>query len=205
MNPQVRSARPAEVEAATKVITGALMTDPGWTLAFPSRRLRHASLLGLARACARIAERSGGRVIVAEREDHLDGAAIWIPPGVFPLNVRTFLRGLAAFFDGAPRNPTLIAHTLRMVHGVESQFPADPVSYVSHLGVDPAAQRTGAGSALMEEMLVQGDALGPDTYLETLNGRNVDYYQRFGFADLLGARAVYPGGPPGWYLRRPRG
>ncbi len=85
---------------------------------------------------------------------------------------------------------------------VESQLPADPVWFLDHLGVEPATQGQGAGSALIRHGLGRSDADGVDAFLETGTARNVGYYERFGFTVVSEGDAP-GGGPHIWFMRRP--
>jgi ribosomal protein S18 acetylase RimI-like enzyme len=57
------------------------------------------------------------------------------------------------------------------------------------LGVDPAFQRQGYGSALLADMLDRCDREHAAAYLESTNPRNIPLYQRHGFR-LLGTVQV---------------
>jgi len=81
--------------------------------------------------------------------------------------------------------------------------PAEPHWYLSMIGVDPARQGRGLGSALLKHNLAIVDAEGGLAYLESSNPKNVPLYERFGF-EVLGEikPADFPGLTP--MLRRPR-
>jgi ribosomal protein S18 acetylase RimI-like enzyme len=81
--------------------------------------------------------------------------------------------------------------------------PAEPHWYLSMIGVDPARQGRGLGSALLRHTLALCDAEGSLAYLESSNPKNVPLYERHGF-EILGQiqPADFPGLTP--MLRRPR-
>ncbi len=85
---------------------------------------------------------------------------------------------------------------------VESHIPKEPLWFLDHLGVEPAAQGQGAGSALIRHGLARADADGVDAFLETGTAHNVGYYERFGFSVVSEGDAP-GGGPHIWFLRRP--
>src|SRR5262245_28611167 len=59
--------------------------------------------------------------------------------------------------------------------------PPPPHWYLSILAVDPAYQRQGIGSALIQYALRQADATGVPCALDTTLPQNVGYFQRHGF------------------------
>jgi len=66
--------------------------------------------------------------------------------------------------------------------------------YLPWLGVEPAAQRTGTGTALLCDMFARLDSEGIATYLETEKAANVPYYLRHGFR-VVHEGALPDGGP----------
>jgi ribosomal protein S18 acetylase RimI-like enzyme len=84
---------------------------------------------------------------------------------------------------------------------VEEHEPAEPLLYLSHIGVAPERQGEGLGSALMRDGLASGDHLDVPTWLETSRVDNVAYYERFGFRTVVDEDAP-DGGPHIWFMRR---
>jgi GNAT superfamily N-acetyltransferase len=130
------------------------------------------------------------------------GAAVWLPPGAFPRSARreavTYLRGARTFRRVGRR---LVA-SLRLLSAVDRVHQAVKVPhwYLGILGVDPAFQRTGAGTALLQPVLEQCDDEGIPAYLETQKEENVPWYRRHGFevVEQLDVR----GCPPIWTMQR---
>ena len=79
--------------------------------------------------------------------------------------------------------------------------PAAPHFYLGVLGVDPSAQGTGAGSALLTAFCRKsaGDPLSCGVYLETSNRDSREFYLRHGFVER-GADEL--DGTPLWCLFR---
>ncbi|MFL5295056.1 MAG: GNAT family N-acetyltransferase [Phenylobacterium sp.] len=86
---------------------------------------------------------------------------------------------------------------------MQAFHPDEPHWYLSMLGVDPARQGRGLGSALLRHTLAICDSEGLPAYLESSNPKNVPLYERFGF-EVIGQiqPADFPGLTP--MLRRPQ-
>lgn len=85
---------------------------------------------------------------------------------------------------------------------MDTFHPEEPHWYLSMLGVDPARQGRGLGSALLRHTLTLCDAEGLPAYLESSNPKNISLYERHGF-EVLGQIQPhdFPGLTP--MLRRP--
>ena len=78
--------------------------------------------------------------------------------------------------------------------------PQEPHVHLGPIGVAPAMQRQGIGTALMNryvEQLIQERTIG---YLETDRLENVEFYKNFGFVVKHEEVVI---GAPTWYMRRP--
>ena len=128
------------------------------------------------------------------------GVAAWTLPGRWELGVREFLSQLRV----TPGIGLGVPRVLRGMTRMESRHPDDPPHfYLAHLGVDPARQGEGIGSALMGPVLRACDADGVPAYLESSKERNLDFYARHGFR--VTEQVVLPKGPPVWLMwREPR-
>jgi GNAT superfamily N-acetyltransferase len=86
----------------------------------------------------------------------------------------------------------------------ERECGGGPMWYLPWLGVEPAAQRSGAGAALLRQMFARTDAAGVRCMLETEKRANVPYYERHGFAVAASGRLPLDG-PEFWTMvREPR-
>jgi ribosomal protein S18 acetylase RimI-like enzyme len=124
------------------------------------------------------------------------GFAVWVPAG-FALDmfesdaaVRDRLEPFTD--DGGARYDVLWSW-------IEERVP-DDVWYLDAIGVEPARQGEGIGSALIRFGLERASAEGVDAFLETANPRNVGYYERFGFRVVEEGEPA-PGGPHIWFMR----
>jgi len=92
----------------------------------------------------------------------------------------------------------------RSVIGQSGRYrPAEPHWHLPLMGVDPAHQSSGYGSALMKHALTACDHEQKLALLKSAKPRNVSFYQRHGF-EVLGT--VQVGSSPTGFsmLRRPR-
>ena len=88
---------------------------------------------------------------------------------------------------------------------MERKHPQEPHHYLGAVGVEPAYQGQGLGSALMEHGLAQCDAEAMPAYLVSSNFRNVPLYERHGF-EIVEEIPLPSGGPTVWRMwRKPVG
>lgn len=190
---EVHAATEREQQAVIDVITLAFSTDPMARWAYPDPAIYLAAMPAAIRAF-------GGNGF-AHGAAHLAGgghaAAMWLPPGVEPDHER-----LAAITEEHVSGPRL-----EEMNGVFEQMaahhPQEPCWYLPLIGVDPALQGRGYGSALLRYALERCDRDGVPAYLESSNPRNIPLYQRHGF-EILGA--IQAGSSPTVVpmLRQPR-
>ncbi|MBL8773392.1 MAG: GNAT family N-acetyltransferase [Phenylobacterium sp.] len=124
-------------------------------------------------------------------------AALWLPPGVE--SDRDAMLAVIGELAREAKLPVLgeVGEAMAAYH------PHEPHWYLAMIGVDPARQGRGYGSAILEASLRRCDEDGVMAYLESSNPKNVPLYERHGF-EVLGH--VAPGDFPGVYpmVRRPR-
>ena len=118
-----------------------------------------------------------------DEDDSLVGVAVWLPPGEHRTKPeRTVEAGyleLAELVDPEPlqRFAQVQGH-LTVIH--ERDAPIDHW-YLTLIGVDPARQGQGVGSALLRPVMARADAAGVSCYLETFAEANLAFYARHGF------------------------
>lgn len=162
----------ASDEAGTfGVLTLAFSTDPmaRWSLPDPAKYL--ATFPSLARAFGRGAFEKGTAYIA----DGFFGAALWLPPGV-ESDGESLIRLLDENgSDDIKEDMSVVFEQMEEFH------PTEPHWYLPMIGVDPAHQGVGVGSALMTEALKAVDRDGLIAYLESSNPKNISLYERHGF------------------------
>jgi GNAT superfamily N-acetyltransferase len=184
-----------------QVLTDAFLDDPGWRDVGPERAgHRRLVMWRYHRALHRKALRWGRPGYAALRDGRLVGVAVtfdgeaWPPPEPVStlLDVPAFaLAGPATAMRGARADAMM-----KRAHFHE------PHLYLWQLAVDPSAQRSGVGRALMERVIADADDAAVPIYLETAKPENVPYYRSFGFVET--GREQLPRGAPLWLMLRPR-
>jgi ribosomal protein S18 acetylase RimI-like enzyme len=125
----------------------------------------------------------------------VQAAALWLPPGMQPDE-----EALMAHFQRTARAED--QDTLFAVFEQMGQYhPDEPHWYLPLIGVDPAQQGKGYGSALLMHALRLCDEDGTPAYLESSNPKNIPLYQRHGF-EVLGTIQVGSSPPITPMLRR---
>jgi len=170
----VAAITPSEVEQAVAVISLAFSSDPAarWTYPDPYQFLTH---------FPKIVRAFGGKAFeqgTGHQVSGFRGAALWLPPGVHPDQEAL----------GAVMQESVGADRLEQVSAVFEQMagyhPSEPHWYLPMIGVDPANQGKGYGSALLRHALLQCDRDHVAAYLESSNPANVPLYERHGFVVL---------------------
>lgn len=157
--------------SAIGVLTLAFSVDPmaRWSLKDPAKYL--ATFSSITKAFGGSAFEKGTAYIA----DGFTGAALWLPPGV-----KSDEESLRRLFD-ENTDKGIKEDMQGIFEQMEKFHPTEPHWYLPMIGVDPAHQGAGIGSALMTEALKAVDRDGLIAYLESSNLRNVSLYQRHGF------------------------
>jgi len=167
----VKIAQARDEAGVVDALTLAFSTDPmvRWSLPDPAKYL--ASFPSIARAFGGSAFQKG----TAYTADGFAGAALWLPPGAGSDEeslIRLFDENVS---DDVKEDLPGIFEQMEKFH------PTEPHWYLPMIGVDPAYQGTGVGTALMTEALKAVDRDGLIAYLESSNPRNISLYERHGF------------------------
>ena len=186
----------SELPVLLDVLARAFRDDPfvGWVVrGGPGREERAAAYFDL--MLRRVSLARGG----AFATQVPTGVAAWVPPHAWPPSTGAQVAMLpqTLSFVGLSRLGVVSEGAERM----EAVRPRGPHWHLALLGVDPAAQRSGAGTALLAHGLARAEEDGVPAHVETSVPANVVFYERAGFRVV--ARLALPGdGPPVWALTR---
>ena len=110
--------------------------------------------------------------------EDISGVALWLPAGVHPDE-----EAMGEVMENA-----IEAATREDLHALFEQgakyHPDGEYWFLPLIGVDPACQGRGYGSALLAHALQQCDEQQLPAYLDSSNPRNISLYQRHGFEIL---------------------
>ena len=189
----VRAASSADEVSAIDTIVLAFAADPVVRWCWPDSNQYLASMPSFTRAFGGGAFEHSG----AYCTDDFAGAALWLPPDVHPEEDAVgeiVERTVSASIRG---------DLFAILEQMAKFHPAAPHWYLPMIGVDPAHQGKGYGSALMTYALQKCDRDHLPAYLESTNPRNVSLYRRHGF-EVLGTIQVGASPPLVPMLRQPR-
>lgn len=173
---EVRKIGPADVPLASKTLAEAFAADPVtlWPMGRP-RRIEERLNMMFRSLCSTAMRRPDHEIHVAGEGK---AVALWYPPDHWKLTNGETLASVPAFLrvwrSGMVRG-------LRLTSAMEKAHPAEPHYYLEFIGTTVAARGTGAGAALMKDMLDRCDREGVPAYLENSNPRNDAFYSAHGF------------------------
>lgn len=189
----IKSATASDQDHAFAVIVLAFSADPvaRWTYPDPHEYLRY--FPDVVRTFGGKAFEHGTAYYVAG----FSGAAIWLPPDVQPQGDEMIALLRRTVSEQRQEEVFSVSEQMGSYH------PTEPHWYLPLIGVDPAQQGKGYGSALMKHALIPCDQENRLAYLESTNPRNIPLYKQHGF-ELLGT--IQAGSSPPIYpmLRRPQ-
>lgn len=191
--PIIKTVTPSSADQAVGTVVLAFSADPiaRWFYPDPHQYLLH--LPSFVRAFAGKAFEHNSAYCV----DGYLGAALWLPPDVH--SDENVLAALLQRTIPEENQQEIFAFTERM----NSSHPSEPHWYLPMIGVDPAKQGNGYGSALMKHALARCDSEGKLAYLESSSARSIPFYRRHGF-ELLGTIQVGSSPPLFPMMRKPR-
>jgi len=193
---EIREIEPARYGPAARLITDALLDDPGWRAVGPDRRGHRRFVCNrYHRAALGVIHRYGRPIYGAFRGGALSGVAATFAAGRYPPPSWTFFRYVPGFLAAGP-GP--IVRGLRTSAIQDRGHPKEEHVFLWFLAVDPGRQRSGVGRALLARVFEEAEA---PVYLDTANPANVPYYASFGFEEI--GQAALPRGATMWFMTRP--
>jgi ribosomal protein S18 acetylase RimI-like enzyme len=191
--PEVRRATPEDLDRLTRSLTAAFLDDPVSAYIFPDAARRESILRDFFVVQLSRTYLPRGEVYTTTEQV---GAVMWLPPHAQFPTIRdqlAYLRvSLSAGHWWSARRLSLMLQRLR---------PVEDHYYLGAIGVEPAHQRQGLGTALMHPGLERCDARRLGAYLESSTEANTRFYGRHGFRVTREIRAPR-GGPRLWLMWR---
>ncbi len=191
-----------QYKLASEVMAEAFLHDPLWQYLVPNESRRAQAVSHSMSILVRYSLLYGKMYT----NSTLDGVACWLPPGETTPSISRLIRiGVRS----APLQLGLIGFRRYMAVDsysgkIHKDFAPGNHWYLWGLGVKPSQQGQGIGSMLIQPVLAQADTDRLPCYLETMNERNVPFYEKHGF------RVVSDGAVPEhklriWAMRREPG
>jgi ribosomal protein S18 acetylase RimI-like enzyme len=173
-NPKIKTAKASDKNQVIATVASAFSSDPAGRYLYPNPHQFISHFPEFVRIFGGKAFEHGTAYYI----DGFTGAALWYPPGVHPNEdalVSLLLRTVPE---------TMQEEMFAVFEQQASYHPAEPHWYLPLIGVDPAHQGKGYGSALLQHVLVNCDRNGQVAYLESTSPQSVRLYERYGFKVL---------------------
>ena len=127
--------------------------------------------------CAKI-----GKPLLIKENDNVVTVAVIYHPGSYPIPFINQISLLIKIIWGAGFYG--LGRWMTYLLEIEKLHPKQPHYYLEYLGVEPAYQGKGLGSALLKLLTEKADTEQMGCYLENANPRNNPLYHRFGFETI---------------------
>jgi ribosomal protein S18 acetylase RimI-like enzyme len=189
-----------QMRAAGVLLAKAFHHDPHWSWVLPCESKRAQVMPWFMETWAKYCRECGEAYTTAGK---VEGAALWITPGKYPLSTAgMLLRGMMLLpLKFGPAAFRRLMSSLSYYDRLHKRDVPPRHWYLPTLGVDPPRQGQGIGSALLRPVLARADAEGLFCYLETEKEENVRFYLRHGF-EVAAEDNLPSGGPHFWTMRR---
>jgi ribosomal protein S18 acetylase RimI-like enzyme len=196
VNAKVRRATFADTDRLVLSLVRAFDADPlvNWVLRQDSKRSQAFDLYFRATVCVITMPR--GEIFVT---DDCAGGALWVPSDKADIGLARQLSLLPDMIRAGRLRG--MKRLMGMIDVMNKAHPHERHYHLQLIGVDPAHQRKGLGSALMQPMLARCDREGCGAYLENTREENIAFYEQLGFA-VIGELDLGQGAPPAWRMWR---
>jgi len=172
--------KPNEKKKAAAVVARAFFDYPSLKVYFPEEKSRNWKLPWYMSRVLESAMRYGEVMTT----DDLSGVLFLLPPGHTRLTDWEYVKCgflAAPLIVGLRRYSLVNASEAYLADMQEQLLQGRPHYYLWGITVDPARQRTGAGTTLLNALFDKADGEGMPVYLETHLFANVAYYEQRGF------------------------
>jgi ribosomal protein S18 acetylase RimI-like enzyme len=191
IKPAIKTVTPSNADQTVGAVVLAFSADPAARWFYPDAHQFLTNFPSFVRAFAGKAFEYKS----AYQIDGYSGAALWLPPGVHPdenAMISLLQRTIAEKHQ---------QNVFAFLEQMDNYHPAEPHWYLPMIGVDPAHQHQGYGSALLQHALLACDSDHKPAYLESSSLKSIPLYERHGFK-LLGTIQVGESPPIFPMLRR---
>lgn len=195
----VRAAAPEDLPAIREMLVRAFDDDPQFSWLMPSERSRPARLRRFFGTLLRLEGFGLADIEVVGNDGGVAGAAVWFPPGGWPPPAIRQLRALPGYIRAFGKRVTAASV---LVNVAARSHPRSGYWYLACIGVEPATQGSGLGSALLRSRLAVCDSQGALAFLESSKPSNVPLYEHFGFV-AAAPLSLPPGAPEITPMTRP--
>ncbi|MCU1429259.1 MAG: acetyltransferase [Actinomycetia bacterium] len=184
----------ADIPSVAAVSARAFFDDPLQAWALPDDSTRLAKLEAMFTLQTRVASLPVGECYT---DESCSVACFWAPPRAWQ-PTSDVLAQLVPLRDILAEGLARFGLAMNAMHAVH---PEEPHWYLQGLGTEPARQRQGLASAVLEPVLARCDDEGTAAYLESTKERNVAFYERHGWR-VTGTIDLPEGGPRMWSMWR---
>jgi ribosomal protein S18 acetylase RimI-like enzyme len=196
---QVVPLRPDQLGEAAAVLARAFQDDPAWSWVIPNPHRRATLLPWLFKVGFEVTDAD-----VWTTPGVVHGAARWMPPGRPGMRLGPALVALVTTPLRLRDATTRFLAYGRAVENMRSRAARGPHWYLAGIGVEPALQRQGIGTALMQPGLEGAARDGLPVVLLTNSATNLPFYRQHGFEVAFEADEGPAGAPHAWaMIRRP--
>lgn len=169
--PTVKRARSDDAPLLFETLTQAFAVDPAVRWMYPDPRQYRRYFPAFAKAFGGAALARGTALVGGD----CSGAALWLPPDAAPDEESLVVLLEESVLDRER------ADVFALFEEMGRHHPEEPHWYLPLIGVVPAQQGRGLGSAIMEHGLALCDEARLPAYLESTNPKNIPLYERHGF------------------------
>jgi ribosomal protein S18 acetylase RimI-like enzyme len=192
----IRKATFADADRLVLSLVRAFDDDPliNWILRQDGKRSRAFDLYFRTALCTITMPR--GEVFAT---DDCVGGALWLPSDQAEIGLAQQLSLLPDMIRAVRLRG--VKRLMDVLDAMNKAHPHERHYYLQFIGVEPAHQRKGLGSALMQPMLACCDREACGAYMENTQEKNLAFYEWLGFA-VIGELDLGREAPPVWRMWR---